>query len=44
LPRHRVAVAVEVDDDALERQAEALDHGLDDSPVRLVRHHPGHIL
>ena len=40
---HGVAVAIEVDHDALERQAESLGDGVDDAAVGLVRHHPGDV-
>src|SRR5665213_1995340 len=39
-----VAVAVDVDDDALRRHLEMLRGGVDDAPVRLVRDQPGDVL
>ena len=39
----RIAVAIEIDDDAIEIEAQPLGHRLDDAPVGLMRDQPGEI-
>src|SRR5262249_50411613 len=39
----RIAVAMEIDDDAIETEAQPLGHRLDDAPVGLMRDQPGEI-
>src|SRR5262249_25288792 len=39
----RVAVAIEIDDDAIETEAQPLGHRLDDAPVGLMRDQPGEL-
>src|SRR5206468_12113170 len=39
----RIAVAIEIDDDAIETEAQPLAHRLDDAPIGLMRDQPGEI-
>ena len=40
---HRIPVAIEIDDDSIETEAQPLGHGLDDTSVGLMRVQPGEV-